>query len=298
MKVVSKISLSALTLLLATANVYADTNSQQAAADARDAAVEKAANKAYDAAKKGPATIELLDQATMSLPQGYLFVPAKEAAGLMEATGNTQDDDLFGLVLAANRYSNYIIAVDYHKTGYVADSEAKSWKADEMLSFIQKGTEEDNSARRDKGFPTINITGWLQAPTYDEKTHKLIWAINGVNSESYKFVNYNTYALGRDGYFELDLLSSSDKIEVNKKDAEKILSSINYNPGKRYEDYIKGTDKLAEYGIAALVTGIAAKKLGLIALAGVFMLKVWKLIVLAFVFLTGSIKKLFKRNKA
>lgn len=298
MNATRKISLSVLTILLASANVHAQGNVQQSTADARDAAISKAEDDAFKVAKKGPATIELLDQATMTLPKGYLFIPAKQAAELMEASANAPDDDLYGLVLAANKSNNYIITIDYHKTGYVADEEAKSWKADEMLSDLQKGAEEINGIRRDKGFPTINFTGWLQTPTYDATSHKLIWAINGVDSESYQFVNYNTYALGRDGYFELDLLSSSKKIDVNKKDAEKILSSINYNPGKRYEDYIKGKDKLAEYGIAALVTGIAAKKLGLIALAGMFFLKVWKLIVLAFVFLTGSIKKLFKRNKA
>ncbi len=289
---------SLFSLILATTTVYAEGNPQQSAADARDAAVQQAAENAYKAGRKGPATIELLDQATMLLPKGYLFVPAKEAAGLMEATGNTKDDDLFGLVLAENKANHYIITVDYHKTGYVADKEAQSWKANDMLADIQKGTDEGNEMRREKGFPAITITGWLQAPTYDAKSHKLIWAINGTDSESYKFVNYNTYALGRDGYFELDLLSSSEAIDTNKKDAEKILSTINYNPGKRYEDYIKGTDKLAEYGIAALVTGIAAKKLGLIALAGVFLVKIWKLIVLGVVFLSGSIKKLFKRNKA
>lgn len=298
MKSVYAINAAVFSLLLSITNVYAEGNSQQSAADAREAAADQAAENAFIAGKKGPATIELMDQATLALPEGYVFVPTKEAAALMAATGNSNDDDLYGLVLSANKTNHYMIVVDYHKTGYVADTEAQSWKADSMLSDLQKGTEEENTARRDKGFPTLSISGWLQTPTYDAKAHKLIWAINGVDSESYKFVNYNTYALGRDGYFELDLLSSSDTIEANKKDAEKILSSVNYNQGKRYEDYVKGTDKLAEYGIAALVTGIAAKKLGLLALTGLFFLKIWKLILVGVAFVVSAIKKIFKRSKA
>ncbi len=74
-----------------------------------------------------------------------------------------------------------------------------------------------------------------------------------------------------------------------------MLEATHYNTGKRYEDFLEGTDKLAEFGLAALVTGIAANKLGLLSMAGVFLLKIWKLIVLGCVILTGIIKKFFRR---
>ena len=42
-----------------------------------------------------------------------------------------------------------------------------------------------------------------------------------------------------------------------------LLADLDYNSGKRYEDFNASTDHIAEYGLAALIGGIAAKKLGL-----------------------------------
>jgi uncharacterized membrane-anchored protein len=190
----------------------------------------------------------------------------------------------------------YIMTIDYIKSGYIADDDAKSWNAEDLFADIKKGTKAANEDRSAKGFSTLTITGWIEKPTYNATAHKLIWSIEGIDNESYKFVNYNTYALGRDGYFELTLLTSYEKIESSKEDANKILGTLIYNKDKRYEDFVKGTDHLAEYGLAALVTGIAAKKLGLIALAGVFILKIWKAAMVACFVLLGSIKKFFARK--
>jgi uncharacterized membrane-anchored protein len=60
---------------------------------------------------------------------------------------------------------------------------------------------------------------------------------------------------------------------------------------------VQGKDHIAEYGLAALITGIAAKKLGLLALTGVFIIKIWKMLAIACVVFLGKFKKLFKRNK-
>ena len=40
------------------------------------------------------------------------------------------------------------------------------------------------------------------------------------------------------------------------------VAALNFNEGKRYADFNASTDKVAEYGLAALVAGVAAKKLG------------------------------------
>ena len=60
-----------------------------------------------------------------------------------------------------------------------------------------------------------------------------------------------------------------------------VFNSIKFNAGKRYTDFKSSTDKVAAYGLAALVAGVAAKKLGLIALAGAFILKFVKVFAIA-----------------
>jgi uncharacterized membrane-anchored protein len=71
-------------------------------------------------------------------------------------------------------------------------------------------------------------------------------------------------------------VTSLADIERDKPVAHALLAALNFNDGKRYADFNASTDKVAEYGLAALVAGVAAKKLGLLAAAGVFLLKFWK----------------------
>ncbi|MBV9977299.1 MAG: DUF2167 domain-containing protein, partial [Hyphomicrobiales bacterium] len=58
------------------------------------------------------------------------------------------------------------------------------------------------------------------------------------------------------------------------------------------------TDKIAAYGIAALVGGLAAKKLGLLAIAGVFLVKFAKLIAVAAAGIGAGIVKWFRRGSS
>jgi uncharacterized membrane-anchored protein len=70
-----------------------------------------------------------------------------------------------------------------------------------------------------------------------------------------------------------------------------LLGQLNYLPGKRYQDFNESTDKVAVYGIGALLGIVAAKKLGLLAVAGLFLLKVWKIGLLAVVGGIAAVRK-------
>ena len=67
-------------------------------------------------------------------------------------------------------------------------------------------------------------------------------------------------------------------------------------PGKRYEDFNATTDHIAEYGLAALIGGIAVKKLGLFALAAGFVLKFAKLILIGVAAFGASVMRFFRRK--
>ena len=72
---------------------------------------------------------------------------------------------------------------------------------------------------------------------------------------------------------------------------------MQFKPGKTYADYQPGTDKLAEYGLAALIGGIAVKKLGLLALAAGFFIKFAKLIAVGVVAGGALLRKFFGGRK-
>ncbi len=129
----------------------------------------------------------------------------------------------------------------------------------------------------------------------------MIWSIlakdRGVADADSQVVNYDIGAFGRDGFFKFRLITPASNIEQDKLHVLKLLEALHYNNGKRYEDFAEATDKVAKYGLIGLITGIAAKKVGLLALAGVFLAKIWKLIIIGCVVFLVKIKSFFKREK-
>jgi uncharacterized membrane-anchored protein len=255
---------------------------------ARRDEIQAAAKAAMQAGTRGPADIKMIDQAVLTLPAGYVFIPKAEGARFMRALGNTISDTVFvGLIVGTNPGDDWIVDAEYIKDGYIKDDEAKNWDADKLLQSLKDGTEADNKNRVARGFPELQVLDWVERPTYDSATRRLVWSVllktKDEPDSAPKSINYNTYALGRDGYFSLNLLTSSDKVANDKVAAHHLLSALSYNPGKRYEDFDASTDHIAEYGIAALIGGIAAKKLGLFALIAVFAAKFAKVIFLGVV---------------
>ena len=55
------------------------------------------------------------------------------------------------------------------------------------------------------------------------------------------------------------MITDLKSIDQYKPIVQELLGNIEFNEGKRYSDFNAATDKVAEYGLAALVGGIAAK---------------------------------------
>lgn len=262
--------------------------------------IRTAWQNAMKVAVRGPAPIALADQATLNLTDAYMFVPKAEATALMLAMGNSAGSGFLGLVVPKDESQYWFLTVDHTADGYVSDDEAREWNADDLLQSLIDGSVEQNKEREKIGVPALEIIGWIEPPHYDAATHKLIWSLrakdHGAPADAAATVNYNTYALGRDGFFELNLVTSEDVIDKEKEYARQLLAALEYKSGKRYEDFNANTDRIAEYGIAALIGGIAAKKLGLLAVIGVFFAKFAKLILVGFAVAGGAIIKFFRRG--
>ena len=270
--------------------------------DQQPSAGETAWQAATKVAITGPSDMPLGDQAVLHIPTAMAFIPKAEAATLMKAWGNSTNDQFYGLVVPRNSEEYWVMTIDHTAEGYVKDDEAKSWNADELLQSLKDGTEEQNKERVKIGVPALDIVGWIEKPNYDSSSHRLVWSMKAVDRGSAidapATVNYNTYALGRDGYFQINLLTSDATIEKEKPYARAVLAALEYKPGKRYEDFNVSTDHIAEYGLAALVGGVVAKKLGLLALAGVFILKFAKIILVSLAVVGGGVVKFFRGKRS
>lgn len=86
-------------------------------------------------------------------------------------------------------------------------------------------------------------------------------------------VNYTSRLLGRSGVMSAVLVSSPQTLNDDMKAFNGALASYQFNAGEQYAEFKSG-DKIAEYGLAALVVGgaaAAAAKAGLFKSLGKFL---------------------------
>lgn len=273
----------ALLLCLGGASRAADAPQSPGTPSAAQAALAAARDAARAAIERGPVTIKLRDQAQLELPQGFGFIPQKEATALLSAMGNGPGPDLLGLIVPLGEARWFVVA-NYDPSGYVKDDDARHWDADKLLQNLKDGTEAGNAARQKVGVPPLQVTRWIEPPAYSADSHRLIWSAEAERKDGVAedpTVNYNTYVLGREGFISLNLITSASGIDADKAAAHALLSAVSFNDGKRYGDFNSSTDKVAAYGLAALVAGLAAKKIGLLALLAATLVKFAKVIAVA-----------------
>jgi uncharacterized membrane-anchored protein len=230
-----------------------------------------------------------------------VFIPKAEGERLLQAMGNRGGESLAGLVFPTSG-EGWFAVVRYIQEGHIADDEARDWKADELLTNLREGTEAANEDRVKRGITPMEVVGWAEPPRYDAASHRLVWSAStrdkGTTGTDGLGVNYNTYALGREGYISLNLVTALAALPKHKAEAQRLLGALEYQPGRKYTDFNASTDKVAAYGLAALVAGVAAKKLGLLALLVAFVLKFAKVIALGVGAVGWGVAKRFKRQPA
>lgn len=267
--------------------------------------VETEVKAAWAAAGKtaifGPADVKLPDKAGLKLASDQVFIPAAEANRIMVAIGNPSSPSRQGLIVSDKDDAPWMVDVGWIKEGYIRDGDAKEWESDAMLEALKQATEADNSDRLARGLPALDVIGWVEKPGYDPANHRLVWSLalreRGAPANLPQTINYNSYALGREGYFSLDLITGSDRIAADKQVARDLLRSLRFAPGKRYQDFKPSSDKVAAYGLGALIGVVAAKKLGLLALVGFFLLKVWKLGLVALAVAGAALRRFFQGRR-
>jgi uncharacterized membrane-anchored protein len=97
--------------------------------------------------------------------------------------------------------------------------------------------------------------------------------------------------LGRRGVMNVDLVLAPEEVDAVVPAFEKVLGGFAFKQGSRYAEFVQG-DKVAAYGLTALVAGGAGAALAKSGLLGKF----WKAIVVGVLALVGFIKKLFGRG--
>ncbi len=273
--------------------------------DAREARQQEAQTVREAVAKaiiRGPAKVPLRDQAELQLPEHFGFIPQKEAAEAMRLMGNRTGTEFVGMIVPLPREgggsnASWFVTLQYDPAGYIKDDDAQHWDSSKLLQTLQDGTEAANADRERLGIPPIAVTRWVQSPSYESGSHRLVWSAEAKRkdgSDTDPTINYNTYVLGREGYVSLNLITTAATVDRDRQAAGKLLSGVDFKSGKRYGDFNSSTDKVAAYGLAALVAGVAVKKLGLLALFAATIAKFAKIIAIAVAAFGAGIVRWFK----
>jgi uncharacterized membrane-anchored protein len=243
------------------------------------------------------------DIATLSLPPSFRYLPPADTERLLvEGWGNPPGSTTLGMIVPADisplEQAGWGAIITYDKDGHVKDDDADSIKYDALLKEMQESVTERNAARKEKGYAPMTLVGWAEHPHYDKAEHKLYWA-QELRTEGAKEngLNYNIRVLGREGVLVLNAVAGREQLDAIKGEMQKVTAFTNFNPGNRYTDFNASTDKVAEYGIAALVAGGVAAKLGLFSKLLALLLAFKKIILLAVAAFGSAIYKFFKREK-
>jgi uncharacterized membrane-anchored protein len=241
--------------------------------------------------------------ARLDVPTNFNYLdPADAEAVLVKLWRNPPSADTLGMLIPADKTpidpDCWAVTVEYSDDGYVKDADADKINYDKLLKQMQGDVVEANKERTKQGYPTVDLIGWAAPPRYDAATHKLYWAKQlRFQGETGDTLNYSIRILGRHGVLVLNAIAGMDQLPDIEKETPQILGMVDFKEGNRYADFDPKTDKLAAYGIAALVAGGVAAKLGLFKMLWVFMLAAKKFIIIALVAAAAGLKKLFgKRN--
>jgi uncharacterized membrane-anchored protein len=245
----------------------------------------------------GPATVPLGNVAQLKLPEGYHFVGKDSLDRFYEVTRNMRSGNEVGVAIAPD----YMLFFDYDDIGYVKDEDKDKLDADKLMKAMSEGQEAGNEERKKRGWDEMKLNGWATAPHYDSKTNNLKWAINLSSSQDqYKsiWINESIRLLGRAGVMNVTLVSDTPGFKAAEMDAEKLLAgNFSYVSGQKYSEF-KAGDKIAAYGLSALVlggAGVMAAKMGLFAKLGVLLGKFWKVIVFGLIAIGAVIKRFWDK---
>ncbi len=241
-------------------------------------------------------------KASLQVPAHFRYLDPSDTARVLEqAWGNPSGEGTLGMLFPADLgpldEQSWGVVISYDNDGHVSDEDADAINYNDLLKDMQASLAEENDQRVQAGFGALQLVGWAEPPTYDKATRKMYWAKELKFGDDHEnTLNYNVRVLGRDGVLVLNAVAGMSQLAQIKSQMQEVIAFANFNQGSQYTDFNPDTDKLAAYGLAALVGGAVAAKAGLFAKIGALLLAGKKFIVLALVVLAGGFARLFKRK--
>lgn len=239
----------------------------------------------------GPSIGKMASISSIKLPEGYQFLGPEDTKLYTEASGNIATGQEIGLII--NPDTDLIAYFDFNPIGYVKDDEKDQLDPVKMLKSHQEGQERANEVLRARGLRELEVIDWVKEPFYNEETQNLEWCLSlRAKGSDRIFANHNIRILGRHGVTKIVVPAGVDELETLIPELATLLEGYEYQTGNRYAEFTKG-DKIAKYGLTALVAGGAAAA----ALKSGMLKPLLKGLGIAAIAITSFFRKIFGRKK-
>ncbi|MCP3980535.1 MAG: DUF2167 domain-containing protein [bacterium] len=238
----------------------------------------------------GPVEGVMGTTAAIGVPDSFVFTDGQGTQMLMQMMQNPTSGAEMGFIAPVD--DDWFVVFEFDDVGYVKDDDKDDLDPDELLEALRAGQQAGNKIRAERGWDTLELLGWAAPPHYDEQTNNLAWATKIQASDGSIGVNYNTRLLGRNGVMSAVLVVDPERLDEVMPAYRTLITRYGYQDGQRYAEFTQG-DKVAKYGLAALVTGGAA---ALAVKTGLFK-KLWKPLALGAAALLAALRKMFGRGK-
>ncbi len=202
--------------------------------------------------KFAPEVGSIGSEATISLSPDVAFLGAADTSRFLELNGNLPCTNCYALVA---RSLGWFAIFSFDPSGYVKDDETID--PDELLKTLKESNTASIEQKRQRGLPPLYLDGWYIPPHYDTVTKRLEWGTKAHGETGAITVNYSIRLLGREGVMSAVLVSDPSSLDTDLKSFKQALQNFSFNVGKTYAEFREG-DKVAEYGLAALIVGGAA----------------------------------------
>lgn len=245
-------------LLSATLLLFASPGAAQVYGTGFDVGREQAeaARAVQENAQGAPARVALLDEGTLRLESGLQFVGRDVAVRYLRAHGMESPPDLVGMLMFGGRSETWYGIIRLVRDGFVDAAAVGQWTYEDVLASIKDDTARENEARARKTLPPRVVEGWRIPPTYDPDTRSILWAVrsyvSGVSTMNESDSTAHLAVFGRNGYFQVDITAAGATLRENARDFPMIANNLRFLEGKRYDDFVAGSDTVSRHGLATV----------------------------------------------